>query len=101
EVDCALSLASDMGLNPSDIHLRNIIITPNDDIKLIDVARYRQKKECRQWNDLKNAHHQFYRKYFFMRKIPAFLLNSVAFLYKKGFIPSYRCLYSYVPEKEH
>ncbi|PIC64633.1 serine/threonine protein kinase [Sporosarcina sp. P13] len=90
EIDHALLLASKRGLNPSDIHLRNIIITPDDEIKLIDVARYRQIKDCRQWSDLKNAYCQFYRKYFFMKKVPSSLLNTVAFLYKKGLILSYR-----------
>ncbi|WP_301109731.1 protein kinase family protein [Sporosarcina sp.] len=90
EIDHALSLASAVGLNPSDIHLRNIFITSNHDIKLIDVARYRQRKNCRQWNNLKKAHRQFYCKRFFMKKIPASLLNILALLYKKDLIPYYR-----------
>lgn len=90
EIDLALALASETGLNPSDIHLRNIFITPADEIKLIDVARYRQMKDCPQWSNLKKAHRQFYRKYSFLKKIPSFLLNAVAFLYKRGLIPSYR-----------
>lgn len=90
EIDYALSLASDLGLNPSDIHLRNIFITSDDEIKLIDVARYRQLKDCRQWNNLKKAHRQFYSKRYFLKKIPSPFLNIVAFLYKKGLIPYYR-----------
>lgn len=89
EIDNALSLASSLGLNPSDIHLRNIFITSNDEIKLIDVARYRQIKNCRQWNDLKKAYRQFYRKRFFLKKLPVPILNILAFLYKKGLIPYY------------
>ena len=91
EVDYALSLASKRGLNPSDIHLRNIFITTNGEIKIIDVARFRQTKDCRQWSDLKKAYYQLYRKRFFSKKIPASLLNIVAFLYKKGLLPSYKC----------
>ncbi|MBD7985257.1 protein kinase family protein [Sporosarcina sp. Sa2YVA2] len=90
EIDYALSLASDVGLNPSDIHLRNIFITSHDEIKLIDVARYRQMKDCKQWCNLKKAHRQFYCKSFFFKKVPAHFLNIVAFLYKKGLIPYYR-----------
>ncbi|ARJ40443.1 serine/threonine protein kinase [Sporosarcina ureae] len=90
EIDYALSLASDAGLNPSDIHLRNILITPDDQVRLIDVARYRQQKDCRQWSDLKKAHRQFYQKHFFWKKVPSSFLNGVAYLYKKGLIPSYR-----------
>lgn len=90
EIDHALSLALAKGLNPSDIHLRNIFITSTDEIKMIDVARFRQPKHCRQWDNLKKAYHQFYRKRFFPKKIAASHLNIVAFLYKKGWLPSYR-----------
>ncbi|GKV65751.1 MULTISPECIES: protein kinase family protein [Sporosarcina] len=90
EIDYALSLASAAGLNPSDIHLRNIFITSDGNIKLIDVARYRQMKKCRQWSNLKKAHRQFYRKRFFLKKVPASFLNILASLYKRGLIPNYR-----------
>jgi predicted Ser/Thr protein kinase len=89
EIDTALSLATNKGLNPSDIHLRNIFITPNDEIKLIDVARFRQTKDCTQWHDLKLAYHLLYIKRFFPKKIPAILLNIMAFLYKKQLFPSF------------
>lgn len=90
EIDYALSLAADQGLNPSDIHLRNIFITADGEIKMIDVARFRQLKHCRQWHDLKRAYGQYYRKRFFPKKIAAWQLNLIAFLYKKGLLPSYR-----------
>ncbi|WP_172368999.1 protein kinase domain-containing protein [Sporosarcina jiandibaonis] len=89
EIDYALSLAKARGLNPSDIHLRNILITLNGEIKIIDVARFRQKKNCRQWHDLKKAYYRLYRKRFFPKKISAIYLNIVAYLYKKGLLPSY------------
>lgn len=82
EVDYALSLAADQKLNPSDIHLRNIIITPERRIMLIDVARFRQEKNCMQWRHLKTAYHRIYKKRFFPKKIPAALLNIIAFIYK-------------------
>lgn len=90
EIDYALSMASDVGLNPSDIHLRNIFITFNDEIKLIDVARFRQTKDCRQWDNLKKAYHQFYCKPFFLKKTTTVLLNMIAYFYKKGLIPFYK-----------
>ena len=52
EIDYALSLAVKQGLNPSDIHLRNIFITSTGEIKIIDVARFRQRKNCKQWDNL-------------------------------------------------
>jgi predicted Ser/Thr protein kinase len=89
EIDYALSLAAERGLNPSDIHLRNILITPAGDIKMIDVARFRQKKDCTQWHDLKKAYRRHYLKPYFPKKIPAPILNALAFLYKKELIPTY------------
>ncbi|MFJ7935837.1 protein kinase family protein [Sporosarcina sp. NPDC096371] len=90
EIDYALSLAANRGLNPSDIHLRNIFIMSTGSIKIIDVTRFRQKKECSQWPNLKKAYKQFYCRRWFPKKIPAFLLNIIAFFYKKDLIPYYR-----------
>ncbi|MDI2586851.1 protein kinase family protein [Psychrobacillus sp. NEAU-3TGS] len=90
EIDYALSLASARGLNPSDIHLRNIFITSNGEIKIIDVARFRQAKDCVQWYFLKKAYQRYYVKAYFPKKISAFILNTIAYLYKKGLIPFYR-----------
>ena len=89
EIDYALSLAVNRGLNPSDIHLRNIFITFNGEVKLIDVARFRQGKKCMQWNDLKRAYYSLYQKRFFPKKIATPQLNIIAFLYKKRFLPTF------------
>ncbi|MGW6384203.1 protein kinase family protein [Peribacillus butanolivorans] len=87
EIDHALQLARKEGLNPSDIHLRNIFITSEKKVKIIDVARFKQVKSCSQWHDLKSAFHLFYSKSFFPKKIPSFILNSIAAIYKKRFFP--------------
>lgn len=87
EVDKALSIARERGLNPSDLHLRNIIITSKGEVKIIDVARFRQNKNCRQWDDLKTAFYRFYHLPFFPKKIPAFILNLISSLYKKNLLP--------------
>jgi predicted Ser/Thr protein kinase len=88
EVEHALMLARERGLNPSDIHLRNILLTPEGSIKIIDVARFRQNKDCNQWNDLKTAFHTFYSKPYFPKSIPICILNTIAFFYKKRLIPT-------------
>jgi predicted Ser/Thr protein kinase len=88
EVDHALNLAREKGLNPSDIHLRNILITQENDIKLIDVARFRQTKECSQWKDLKTAFYKFYSHERFPKKLPEPAMDLIAFFYKKGLLPS-------------
>lgn len=87
EVDEALEQARQRGLNPSDIHLKNIILTPKNEIKIIDVARFRQKKKDRQWDDLRKAYDCLYTKRYFPKKIPAKVLNTISFFYKKRFLP--------------
>ncbi|UFT98481.1 protein kinase family protein [Radiobacillus kanasensis] len=86
-VDDALELAKERGLNPSDIHLRNIILTSEYEVKIIDVARFRQKKECTQWHDLKTAYFNFYSKPFFPKRLSEQNLNRIAKLYKNKLIP--------------
>ncbi|HAQ07294.1 MAG TPA: serine/threonine protein kinase, partial [Bacillus bacterium] len=88
EVDDALQLARERGLNPSDIHLRNIIVTPEGSVRLIDVARFRQTKNCSQWGDLKAAFYKFYNHRLFPKKIPQKAMDLIAFFYKKGLLPA-------------
>lgn len=83
DIDNALARAEAEGLNPSDIHLRNILITPDGDIRLIDPARFRQQKHCTQWADLHKAYEKFYKKKLFPKKVPGPLLELIAYLYKR------------------
>ncbi|WP_245639444.1 protein kinase family protein [Viridibacillus arvi] len=83
-IDIALQLAKQEGLNPSDVHLRNILITSDQQVKIIDVARFRQTKDCSQWLDLKKAFYCYYEKRYFPKKIPEFMLNGIAMIYKKN-----------------
>ncbi|MFC4556850.1 protein kinase family protein [Virgibacillus kekensis] len=87
EVDRALAYAKEKGLTPSDIHLRNIILTNEGNIRLIDVARFRQNRSCQQWNDLKRVYYSFYNKPFFPKRIPTQVLDSIAVTYKKFLEP--------------
>lgn len=82
EVDRALCLTRNLGLNPADVHLRNIIMTPSGKIKLIDVARFYQVTECPQWDDIKTAYYRVYTKPIFPKKLPALFLNLIANFYK-------------------
>lgn len=83
KVDEALHSVKRLGLNPSDIHLRNIMLTSEGTIKLIDVARFRQTTYDSQWDDIKLALSTMYFKKYTPKKIPACILNGIAFLYKK------------------
>ncbi|KAA9020005.1 protein kinase family protein [Niallia endozanthoxylica] len=94
-VDHALLLAKQRGLNPSDIHLRNILLTSKDEIKLIDVARFGQKKDCHQWADLKKTFYQYYNKGLLPKKMPVWLLNRIADIYMKRWLPELTQLNGY------
>lgn len=83
-INDALEMARKVGLNPSDIHLKNIIITSKQEVKLIDVARFRQKKKDRQWDDLQKVYFRGYAKSYFPKRIPRSILNCVATIYKTG-----------------
>jgi predicted Ser/Thr protein kinase len=83
EIDEALQSARECGLNPSDIHLKNIMISTSGEIKLIDVARFRQTKNCSQWDDIKLAYFTFYQRIYFPKRIPGSFLNMISNLYKK------------------
>lgn len=80
----ALEMARKAGLNPSDIHLKNIMITSNKQVKLIDVARFRQTEKDRQWDDLQKVYFKGYVKPYFPKRIPRVILNCIAAVYKTG-----------------
>ncbi|MCF6138637.1 protein kinase domain-containing protein [Pseudalkalibacillus berkeleyi] len=87
EVDKALAYARSKGLNPSDIHLQNLILTHEGTIKVIDVVRFKQVKACTQWDDLKFAHERFYERKYFMKKVPRTIIELVKLYYKKIVLP--------------
>lgn len=89
EIDHALYLAKKSGLNPSDIHLHNLLISNKGDVKIIDVARFRQQKDCTQWKDLKKAFFKYYFLSYFPKKIPEFILNLISAIYKKKLFPKF------------
>ncbi|TYS64549.1 protein kinase family protein [Sutcliffiella horikoshii] len=86
EVDHAILLAKNRGLNPSDIHLHNILINPDGKVKLIDVVRFEQDKHCTQWNDLKRGYYKYYKKRIFPKKLPSRLLLLIAYFYKRDLL---------------
>ncbi|AIF43033.1 serine/threonine protein kinase [Virgibacillus sp. SK37] len=88
QVENALQSAKERGLNPSDIHLKNIILTPEGSIKLIDVARFQQEKECHQWRDLAFAFHHFYKQDLFPKKLSGKVLNLISYMYKRNLLQS-------------
>ncbi|UTT43143.1 protein kinase family protein [Exiguobacterium aurantiacum] len=82
QVDQALIAARRLGLTPSDVHLRNLILTPDGRIYLIDLARFRQGQQIdHQWEDLKRMY-RLYRLRFMPKRYSERWLNGVAYLYR-------------------
>ncbi|SES67750.1 hypothetical protein SAMN05421676_101150 [Salinibacillus kushneri] len=87
QVDEALEYTKMKGLNPTDTHLKNIILTNDGSIKLIDVARFKQEKECNQWEDLKASYKKFYQLRYFPKKFPKIILEMIIRLYRYNLLP--------------
>lgn len=82
QVDAALVAARRLGLTPSDVHLRNLILTPGGRIYLIDLARFRQGQHVdHQWEDLKRMY-RLYRLRFMPKRYSERWLNGIAYLYR-------------------
>ncbi|MCP3031328.1 serine/threonine protein kinase [Halobacillus sp. A1] len=86
-VDDALGYARSQGLNPSDIHLKNIMLTNNNQIKVIDVVRFTQDKDCPHWSDLKKAYFTYYQKKYFPKRFAPIFLELIIRLYRKRLLP--------------
>ncbi|GAF11430.1 serine/threonine protein kinases [Bacillus sp. JCM 19045] len=83
QVDTALVEARNKGLNPSDIHLHNLLVMSDDQVRIIDIARFSQTKRCQQWHDLKKGYQMHYHRFYFPKKVPKWLMNGVAWFYQR------------------
>lgn len=86
QIERAIMLARKRGLNPSDIHLHNILLLNNNEVKIIDVARFEQVKHCQQWDDMKRVFSRYYIHGFIPKRLPRVLLNLIAYLYKRNLL---------------
>ena len=59
DVDSAILYACEKGLNPRDIHLKNIILR-NGRAKIVDVSEYLSPGNDKRWEHLKEGYHEYY-----------------------------------------
>lgn len=59
DVEEAIDYARSKGLNPSDIHTKNIIVHKGGGY-LIDVSEYGKNKVCKRWEHLKRIYYEYY-----------------------------------------
>ncbi|WP_226580325.1 serine/threonine protein kinase [Halobacillus litoralis] len=87
EVDAALEFAGSLGFNPSDTHLKNILLTSEGQVKVIDVVRFTQEFDCPHWRDLKKAYEAFYQRKYIPKRYPRFLIEFIIRLYRRRLLP--------------
>ncbi|ELK47015.1 serine/threonine protein kinase [Halobacillus sp. ACCC02827] len=87
QVEEALLFACSLGLNPSDIHLKNMLLTSSGKVKVIDVVRFKQEQDCPHWRDLKKAYETYYVKPYMPKKLPRFFIECIIRLYRRRLLP--------------
>ncbi|WP_428911702.1 serine/threonine protein kinase [Niallia sp. Krafla_26] len=82
DVDHARQYARQRGLNPRDIHLKNIFLQ-NGRAKIIDVSEYLQPGDDLRWEHLKKAYHQYY-PIIEGKPVPLRLIETIKNRYNQG-----------------
>ncbi|HZW82532.1 MAG TPA: hypothetical protein VFF14_03805, partial [Candidatus Deferrimicrobium sp.] len=82
DIDNGITYARAKGLNPCDIHAKNVIVH-NDRGYLIDVSDYRKNGTCRRWDTLRQAYYDYYQELYQPGlTLPIWLLETVRKWYK-------------------
>ncbi|MCI3926901.1 serine/threonine protein kinase [Paenibacillus sp. TRM 82003] len=83
DVDRALEYARDRGLNPHDVHGKNVMLTNEGRGVVVDVSDFLQPDRCNMWRDMKRAYYRIYLPFLHDRPvaIPDSLMNGV----RKGY----------------
>ncbi|MFC7440341.1 serine/threonine protein kinase [Laceyella putida] len=92
EVNQAIQHATNCGLYPKDIHLKNIILQEKH-IKLIDLANFLEPGQDQRWDHLVDGYRRFY-PFLQGKKIPGYIIEKVKHLYLNG--ESESCVFDYV-----
>jgi predicted Ser/Thr protein kinase len=82
DVDEGITYARSMGLNPFDVHGKNVVMSDGRGY-IVDVSDFYKQGKCRKWDDLKKAYYRIYLPFIFKYHppIPFFIVNSV----RKGY----------------
>lgn len=82
DVNEGIEYARSVGLNPFDVHGKNVVMSDGRGY-IVDVSDFYKQGKCRKWDDLKKAYYKIYLPfiYKFHPPIPFFIVNSV----RKGY----------------
>jgi hypothetical protein len=82
DVEEAIAYARSRGLNPSDIHVKNVLVHEGRGF-LVDVSEYRKEGHCQRWELLKKAYYEHYVDLYRPgRTVPSWLLETIRKWYK-------------------
>ena len=82
DVDEGIAYARSVGLNPYDIHGKNVVMS-NGRGYIVDVSDFYKQGKCKKWDDLKKAYYKIYLPFIskYHPPIPFFIVNNV----RKGY----------------
>lgn len=82
DVEAAIDYARGRGLNPSDIHIKNVLVHEGRGY-LVDVSDYRKEEECKRWESLKQAYYDYYLDLYKPGlAVPSWVLETIRKWYK-------------------
>jgi hypothetical protein len=82
DVEEAIKYARSRGLNPCDIHIKNILVYDGKGF-LVDVSEYHKHYECKRWKHIKQVYYDYYLKVYRPgMTIPSWLLDTIRKWYK-------------------
>lgn len=83
DIDEALEYAKSLGLNPHDVHVKNVMMIENRGV-VVDVSDFTKTEECFLWKDFKKAYYKIYLPLFYKYHpaIPKLYLNIIRRVYK-------------------
>ncbi|WP_199617111.1 serine/threonine-protein kinase [Paenibacillus alkalitolerans] len=83
DIDEALEYARERGLNPHDVHGKNVMVSENGRGAVVDVSDFLKTDPCNMWRDLRKAYYKVYLPYMHDQPVavPDALLNGV----RKGY----------------
>jgi hypothetical protein len=82
DVEEAIAYARRRGLNPADIHIKNVLLHEGRGV-LVDVSDYRRENECKRWPSLKKAYYDYYQELYKPGMgVPSWVLETIRKWYK-------------------
>lgn len=83
DIDEALEYARKQGLNPHDVHVKNVMMLNGKGV-IVDVSDFYKNEPCYLWDDFKKIYFKIYLSLFSKINIPLsdFLLNSIRKSYR-------------------